>query len=187
MQNNDILHTERTVCIKRWYLLAVTLTAVIAPLGCMSAYNAHSVDAPDGRHSVYCHIRGAGGRSYLAESYKKIFIEIYAVAPDAKERAERAKQEAVANLWRSDYNPSTNFPVDTLLFRSVYRIKASALEWTAQWGDHDALSILFYDYGPGVEGPVSAKTEGQFPKRFLRTLVYRFDATSNTYIEEPVK
>src|SRR5260370_40922620 len=105
MQSNEIAHTERTDRIKRWYLLAVTLSALITPLGCMSAYNAHTVDAPDGRHSVNCHIRGAGGRSYLAENYKKVFIEIYALAPDAKERAEREKKQALeAGVWTSGHN-----------------------------------------------------------------------------------
>src|SRR5258708_25557848 len=118
MQNNDIVHTERIVRIKRWCLLAAALIVLITPLGCMSAYIAHTVDAPDGRHSVYCHIRGAGGRSYLAETYKKVFIEIYALAPDAKERAEREKKEAVAaGVWTSDHNPGASIiPSDKFLF-----------------------------------------------------------------------
>src|SRR5690242_11847422 len=87
--------------------------------GCTAAYNSRTANSPDWRNATTVYIRGAMGRSYLADTKKKIVVSIFALSPDAQERIKREKQEASAKeVWTGPDNPgavvtSTN----TLLFR----------------------------------------------------------------------
>src|SRR5262249_52603204 len=143
------------VCLRRCGLLVVAITVSTTLTGCMAAYDRRTVDSPDWKYSATCYVRGAFGRSYIAETKKTIEISIYALAPNTKERVEKEKKEAVAaGVWRSDHNPGASvLPSNKLLFRKTYQMKASDLEWSSVWKDGDALSIVFYDYGRNVESP----------------------------------
>jgi hypothetical protein len=162
--------------IERRGLLAVTVTLLLASIGCTAAYNVRTVESPDWKYAASCYVRGAFGRSYVAETKKSVVVQIYALEPHAKELVEKELKEArAAAVWRS--NPGAP-PINRRLFESKYSLKASSLEWNAVWGPHDDLSISFYDYGPGVSSE-------NVPKRSLRTISYRFDSGAGTYKEEP--
>jgi hypothetical protein len=126
------------------------------------------------------------GRSYLDETEKRVEVSIFALPPDAKERSQREEREASASgVWTGSHNPgaivtSTN----TLLFRKEYRLKGSDLEWSARWGEQHNLSIIFYDYGSGVEIAYASRNEA--PKRTIRTVNYQFDSGLGTYRENPI-
>src|SRR2546425_11741837 len=91
--------------VKRCVLLA-TLAAVCWLLsGCTAANNAGTVHSPDWKYAATCYIRGSYGRSYLADTQKKIVISIFSLSPDAQERSEREKKEASTAGWSGQHNP----------------------------------------------------------------------------------
>lgn len=170
---------------KKCGLLAVVSAIAWFLSGCTAAYNARTVNSPDCKYATTCYIRGSLGRSYLADTKKKIIISIYALSPDAKERAEREKEEALkAGVWSGPGNPGAIVTAtNALLYRKEYRVKGSDLNWSSVWGEEDNLTIVFYDYGAGVEIPYSSQNIA--PKRFLRTMNYQFDSGLGIYKEVP--
>jgi hypothetical protein len=118
-----LLSPDRLVANRWWsYPLWLPIAASLLLSGCTAAYNTRTITSPDGKYEVVCHIRGALGRSYVAETQKKIAISIFATG-------------------------TTN----TLLLTKTYRIRGSALEWKSAWDDDKSLSLTFYDDGPNVD------------------------------------
>lgn len=169
--------------MRKLCLLAAIVTACWSMAGCTAAYNARTVNSPDWRFAATCYVRGAMGRSYLADTKKRIVVSIFALPPGAKERSEREIKEAQARgAWTGPDNPGAVVTAtNRLLFRKEYWLRSSDLEWNSSWGAQDDLSITFYDYGAGVEGPYSLQSTA--PKRVLRTLNYHFDSGLGVYRE----
>jgi hypothetical protein len=173
--------------IKRCSLLTAAAVICSSLIGCTAAYNVRTVNSPDWKCAATCYIRGSFGRSYLADTKKKIVISIFAVSPDAKERSEKeAKEASAAGVGRGDHNPGAIITAtNTLLFRKEYWVKGSDLNWSSLWGEHNNLAIVFYDYGAGVGIPYSSENDA--PNRLLRTIHYQFDSGVGIYREEPFK
>ena len=112
------------VCVataRRYFTCSVILTSVFLS-GCMAAYNERTVTSPSGKYGTICHIRGALGRSYVAETKKKITVSIF-----------------------------LRGATPTLLFQKQYQIRGSAIEWESTWDDETHLSLVFSDVGPGAD------------------------------------
>ena len=169
--------------VKRCGLFVASVVFCWLISGCTAAYNARTVNSPDWKYGATCHIRGSLGRSYLADTKKKVAVSIFALSPDAKRRSENEKKAAsAAGGWSGDHNPGAIvIPTNTLLFRKEYRIKSSDLNWSSAWGEHQDLTIVFYDYGPGVEVPYASRNVA--PKRLLRTMNYQFNPDLGIYFE----
>lgn len=151
--------------------------------GCTAAYNARTVNSPDWKYAARCRIRGSFGRSYLADTRKKIVVSIFELSPNANERSKSEEREASqAGVWRGSHNPGAIvMETNKLLFQKEYWVKGSDLNWNSEWGRQDDLTIVFYDYGANVEGPYTA--ENVAPKRFLQTIHYEFDPDLGIYKE----
>ena len=169
-------------------LCTLSLLAISSLLcGCSAAYNIQTVNSPEWNHAVTCYVRGSLGRSYLAETKKKVVVSIVALPSGTKERSEREIKEAsAAGGWSSDHNPGAiAVPTDTLLFRKEYRIRGSDIEWTSAWGPAEDITVVFYDYGAGVDVPYEARAVS--PKRVLRTIHYEYDSDTGIYREQKSK
>jgi len=105
---------------------------------------------------MYGRVYGAYGRSFLDSTAKQIRISIV-----------------------------TTGGSQTLLFRKEYRVKGSDVGWDATWDEHNHLSIVVYDYGPGVDSTIGEKNGN--PKQNLLTLTYHFDSKSGAFTEESEK
>ena len=103
-------------------------------------------DSPDKKYRVYGRVFGALGHTFADDTRKTVRISI------------------VAN--------DTNA---TLLFRKEYRVKGADVGWDATWNDHNDLSVVIYDYGPGVTFHGLRKDEP--PRRLFRTIGYRLTPT----------
>ncbi len=164
----------------RWCKFLVFLAVSFNLLGCAAAYNSRHDIAPDDRHSVCCYIRGAFGRNYYDETYKKILVSIYSRGPNDKMLLERDLQEQrMSGVYVSHPIPGLEMKV---IFEKEYRLKGSDLSWRSVWSPQNSLSIVFYDSGPGAAIPYSSQEIT--PKRLLRTINYSFDSNTGNYKEE---
>src|SRR5882762_4185601 len=103
MKLGIIWPSTQAIGIKQWSLLALTVALSFASVGCTATYNTRTVESPDWKYAVTCYIRGSFGRSYVAETKKRIVIGIYSLAPNAKLLREKEIQEALAaRVWRSN-------------------------------------------------------------------------------------
>jgi hypothetical protein len=170
------------VAEKCWRLAAMAALCWLLA-GCSAAYNARAVNSPDWRFAATCRIHGAAGRSYLAETQKKVEVSVFALSPDAKQRSQQEKKEAEARgVWTGPESPGAIVTAtNTLLFKKEYRLRGSDVQWISRWEEHDSLSIAFFDYGAGVEVPYSSRDTA--PKRSLCTLHYQLDSSSGVYRE----
>ncbi len=159
------------------------LIAVIGLTGCTAAYNTRTVNSPDWKFGATCYVRGAVGRSYLADTKKRIVVSVFALSPDAKDRNEKEKREALTKgVWTGPENPGAIVTAtNKLLFRKEYWLRGSDLEWSSSWGPEHDLTITFYDFGAGVEVPYSSQNPAS--KRVLRVLTYQSDPGLGTYHE----
>ena len=156
----------------------ITFTVVVCVIftGCGAAYNARTVESPDWKYAANCYIRGGFGHSYVHDDKKLVRVSIYALKANSKEIEEKEKREAAnSTTWMSKPGDSGT---NKLLFEKQYWVKGSALDWNSNWGSQSDFSITFYDYGPGV-----SSAEKDAPKRFLKTLKYRFDPMDGVYKE----
>ena len=171
--------------LKGFGLLPILVAICCLLNGCSAAYNARTVNSPDWKYGATCYIRGSLGRSYLADTKKKVVVTIFALSPDAKARSENEEKAAsAAGGWSGDHNPGAIvIPTNALVFRKEYRIKSSDLNWSSTWGESNNLTIVFFDYGPGVEVPYASLNVA--PKRLLRTMNYQVNPGLGIYWEVP--
>jgi hypothetical protein len=159
----------RRVEFNRLVLPVSALLLLSSLAGCTYAYNERAVNSPDWKYGVTCFVRGSYGRSYDANTKKVVVVSINSLAADAKERSE-IEQKTVYQHWRSDHLPGQIVLwSDPLLFRSTNRIKGHDVEWSAEWGDQDELTLHFFDSEAG---------------NMLRTMHFRFDAAMGRYAED---
>ena len=142
--------------LARLCLAAILLSGLIQLLGCTATYTGGSSTSPDGKYRIYGHVRGAYGHAFVDESAKKIWITI--ARTDNKE---------------------------TPLLERKYRVHGSDVGWTAIWGPPDILTVVFFDYGPGIYWEDARKTGVE--KRQIRTVTYRFDSKAASFIEGSAK
>ena len=146
--------------------------------GCMSTYIDGTDGSPDGKYLVGGHIRGAGGRTYIDETKKTVFITI--------ETKGTQKPTIVTNYQNgtivSESVVAVNGKPGKPLLERKYHIRGSDIGWNDVWGKDDNLTIFLYDYGPGVLS--SEATKRGVPKRIIRVLHYNFDPKSGLFVEQ---
>jgi hypothetical protein len=177
--NRFSIAQEAAVRFKSWSMLLVPVALSVSILGCATAYNARNDFAPDYRHSVNCYIRGAVGRNYYRETYKKVVVSMYSHGPNDRTLLEQDfQQQKASGVFVSRSIPGLE---TKLLFQKEYSIIGSDVWWRAVWGLHDDLSIVFYDYGRGVAVPYSSMKTA--PERLSRTIKYTRDPSAGKYTE----
>jgi len=122
----------------------------------MATYNAGSVDSPDGKYLVHGHVRGAYGRAFIDQTEKAIWVTIFEISGGSEKS----------------------------LFQRKYRVQGSDVCWDADWDKDDNLTLVFYDYGPGVNF-YDARKSGT-PKRQICTMRYHFDSKIGSFAEKRV-
>ncbi|SRR5258708_7258033 len=135
---------------------AILLGGLMQVLGCTATYRGGSTISPDGNYRIYGHVRGAYGHAFIDETAKKIWITI--ARTDNKE---------------------------TPLLERKYRVHGSDVGWTAIWDPRDNVTVVFFDYGPGIYWEDARKTGVE--KRPIRTVTYRFDSEASSFIEGSAK
>lgn len=143
-----------------WRFCAVALSSACL-FGCTATYNAGSTNSRDEKYRVSGHVRGAYGRAYTDCSQKRITVTIYAVPSDESRTREKR------------------------LLQRQYVVTGADVGWEATWNEDSELSFVVYDYGSGVDR-WDARKNG-ISRRHLRTLIYRFNPTTGTFIEKTSK
>lgn len=141
----------------RWLLYSAFLVSLIAIIsGCSRTVVGGFVDSADKKYRVYGRVYGAYGRSFMDGNSKQVRISIV-----------------------------TTGGGEALLFRKEYRVNGSDVGWDATWDEHNNISVVVYDYGPGVDSTIGEKNG--FPKHHLLTVTCHFDSKSGAFTEESSK
>ena len=140
----------------RLSLAVVALVATMGFLGCTRTVVGGYIDSPDKKYRVYGKIYGPYGRSFLDNTPKTVRISIVTVPGN-----------------------------ETLLLRKEYRVQGSDVGWDANWDEHHNLTVVFFQYPPGVSRWDLSKKGS--PTNHIRTVAYRFDSKAATFTEESAK
>lgn len=147
--------------------------------GCAAAYNARMDLAPDERHAVSCHIRGAAGRSYYSQTTKRIGVTIYTRGPnDSRLLQEDLDRQIATGVIVAHPIPGLETKV---IFEKQYRIKGSDVSWYSVWQPDNSLSIVFSDHGQ--DKAASDFSAQPISERSLLTINFTFDPMTGTYKE----
>jgi hypothetical protein len=162
----------------RCYLFIGLLIFTAVFGGCISTYTAGTDDSPDGKYLVGGHIRGAGGRVYLDNTRKTVFITIETKGNQTATIVTNYQNGAII----SERVVAVSGKAVKLLLEKKYHVRGSDVCWDDTWGKDDSLAIVLYDYGPGVYWE-DAKKKG-VPKRIIRVLHYYIDPKSGSFVEQ---
>jgi hypothetical protein len=160
--STSVCHSYHTMVLGRYRHLArsVARTAILGSLailaGCSRTVNGGFADSPDKMFRLYGRVYGAYGHTFVDETGKTIRYTI--VANDSQQ---------------------------TQLLRKEYKVRGSDVCWTALWDGRDSLTIVVYDYGPGVAWH-EAQRSAVLSNR-LCTIYYRFDAKTGGFSEQPAR
>jgi hypothetical protein len=167
------------VGLARWCALVSSCVLSTCTIGCAAAYNARHDFAPDSRDSVDCYIRGAFGRQYYRETGKKVMVRIYSHGPNDKALLEQDEHNQMASGALVAHDISG---LETQLsYEKEYQLKGSDVSWRSVWGSHNSLTLVFYDYGRDVAGPLSSLEPAT--QRSLLTLHFMLDPATGNYGE----
>jgi hypothetical protein len=149
--------------------------------GCISTYSGGNYESPDGRYVVYGHIRGAGGRAYIDETGKTVFITIETEGTQRPTIVTNFQNGAIV----SEAVVAVSGKPGKDLLEKKYHIRGSDVCWDATWEKNDNVTVSLYDYGLGVSF-YNARKNGT-PKREIQTFHYIFDPESGRFVEESAK
>jgi hypothetical protein len=137
-----------------WRLLAAPLVlGVLTPVvGCSRVQVGGYSDSPDGKYRLFIDTLGGYGCSYYADTAKDLYIAIH------------VKDER----WME-------------LLNKHYRIRGSDVTCDCNWDPSNNVTVVLYDYGPGVAHYGLKNEESQ--KRIIRTVAYRFDTNTGKFLE----
>ena len=167
--------------IKHRLFTTLLISTVVCCTGCIYTYNAGSEASPDGRYVVCGEVDGAGGRAFIDNTKKTVFITIETRGTQRPTIVTNYQNGAVVSESVVAVNGKAGKP----LLEKKYHVYGSDVSWDAIWGKDDNVTLFFYDYGPGVYWE-DAKKNG-IPKREIRTLHYEFDSKSGRFIEQSPK
>lgn len=160
-------------------MFAVLLVAALTLCsGCISADKTGSARSPDGKYVVYGHVQGASGHSYDADTAKTVFITVEPLEHGALTSVTNEQTGVVAS---EDVAARGN--PDKPLVEKEYHIRGSGVCCDEVWGSDDSLTVVVYDYGPGVHWE-DARKEG-FPKRNILTLHYQLHSKPDLSMAGP--
>jgi hypothetical protein len=167
--------------IKRCLFISLLISTVVCCIGCVSTYMAGSDESPDGKYVVFGHIRGAGGRAYIDDTGKTVFITI---------ETKGTLRPTIVTNYQNCANVSGNVVAVSgesgkPLLEKKYRIRGSDVCWDAAWGKDDDVTVSLYDYGTGVSS-YDARKNGT-PKREIQTFHYMLDSESGRFVEQSPK
>jgi hypothetical protein len=146
--------------------------------GCMATYIAGTDDSSDGKYLAGVHIRGAGGRSYIDNTSKTVFITIETKGNQTATIVTNYQNGAII----SEKVVAVSGKEGKLLLEKKYHVRGSDVSWDDTWGKDDSLTITLYDYGPGILSN-DARKNG-VPKRIIRVLHYYLDSKSGLFVEQ---
>jgi hypothetical protein len=164
--------------LKRCLFVSLLISAVVGCAGCTSTFTAGSDDSPDGRYAVFVHVRGTGGRAYIDDTKKSVFIIIGTKSNQTPTILTNYQNGAIASETVVAVSGKPGKP----LLEKKYHIHGSDVCWNDVWGKNDNVTVSLYDYGPSVSS-YDAEKNGT-PKREIQTLHYRFDSKSGSFIEQ---
>jgi hypothetical protein len=102
-------------------LTVLLLSGVMPLLGCTRTVTGGFEDSPDKKYRMYGRVYGALGKAFLDETPKTLRISIV-----------------------------TNDSAETLIFRKKIRVKGSDVRWDCIWNENEKVTVIVFDYGPGV-------------------------------------
>jgi len=130
-------------------LLVVAIAASVCFLGCRRTVKGGYIDSPDNKYRMYGRVYGAYGRSFPAATSKTIRISIVSTGNE------------------------------TLLIRKEYQLVGSDISWNAAWDNQDNLTVVIYDFGPGISY-YDVKDHAS-PTNYIRTLFYHLDGKAGIF------
>jgi hypothetical protein len=90
----------------------------------------------------------------------------------------RSFLESPSKLVRISIVPAS--AQEKLLFRKEYDVKGYDIGWSAIWVDRTNLTVIVYDYGPGV----SHRDGSNHRTNHICSWSYSYDAASGKFIEQ---
>lgn len=138
----------------RTLIISVLLLGCVAILvGCSRTVLGGYEDSPDGKYRLFVRLFGAVGHAFVDRTGKTILFSI---------------------------NATNNY--EHLLFRKEYRVKGSDICWNSTWDKEDNVTVVLYDYRPGVSHfDAMAKA---VPTNYICTFVFRRDSKTGTFKEQ---
>jgi hypothetical protein len=146
--------------------------------GCISTYTAGTDNSPDGKYLVGGHIRGAGGRAYIDNTRKTVFITIETTGTQRTMIVTNYQNGAII----SEKVVAVSGKAGKLVLEKKYYVRGSYVGWNDTWGKDDSLTVVLYDYGPEIYWEDATKKG--IPKRIIRVLHYSFDPKSGVFVEQ---
>jgi hypothetical protein len=129
----------------------LSFSAALLITSCSRTVVGGYTDSPDKKYRIYGRVYGAFGRSFLASPTKTVRISIV----------------------RSTDNGA--------LFEKEYRVKGFDVGWDAAWKGNEELTVVVFDYGPGVE--FHGQKQDEPKRREIRTMTYYYDRTAEHFTE----
>lgn len=165
--------------IRLYLFTGLLISTVMCCVGCrISTFTGGANDSPDGKYVVYGHIRGAGGRAYIDDTEKTVFITIETKGNQTLTMVTNNQNVVTATETAVAVGGESGKP----LLKKKYQVRGADVSWDATWEKNDNVTISLYDYGPGVYWE-DARKNGT-PKRQIRTLHYVFDLKSGRFVEQ---
>jgi hypothetical protein len=159
--------------------VSLLVSALICCTGCrISTFTGGSNESPDGKYVVYGHTRGAGGRAYIDDTKKTVFITIETKGTQRIAILTNYQNGAIASETAVAVSGKPGKP----LLEKKSQVRGSDVCWDATWGKGDSLTLFFYDYGPGVSYYAARKNGTR--KREIRVFHYVLDAKSGRFVEQ---
>ncbi|HET7623888.1 MAG TPA: hypothetical protein VFM25_01395 [Verrucomicrobiae bacterium] len=165
----------------RCLFIGLFISTVAGFSGCTSTYTSGSEESPNRKYVVFVHVRGAGGRPYIDQTRKAVFISI---------EAESARRSMIVTNYQngsiiSESVVAVSGKTSKPLLQKKYHIRGADVCWDASWQNDKKLNIFVYDYGPG-QSSYDARKNG-VSKHELRTLYYSFNSNSGRFVEQSNK
>lgn len=136
--------------IRSLLLSAFLLGLVVTFPGCGRIQVSGGEDSPDKKYSLGMCMAGAYNHAYSDNTLKTAYISIY-----------------------------TNDGSWTELLVRSYRVRGSDVCWNCAWDEHDNVTVVLHDYGPGVSHYDLKKDSP--PKRIIRTLRYQLNPKTGKF------
>jgi hypothetical protein len=136
-------------------LFAIILSGIIGLAGCSRTYTGGYSDSPSGYYRIYGKVLGALGRRFIDHTTKTVRITIV--------------------------RTGTN---EIVVFTKEYKVVGDDVSWDDKWVGDTALTLLIFDYGPGVS--YYDKTNHVLSTNYLRTVALRIDPKTSNFVEQVV-
>lgn len=139
-------------------LTLLLLTSALGIIGCSRTVTGGYENSPDGKYRLWVRTIGAYGHAFVDRTHKTVRIRV-------------------------DENPNLkNGGREVILFSKEYHFTCADVSLNSSWDDKGNLTLVVYDFGPGVSSYDAAQTH--IASNHIATLSLTFDKQAGTFREK---